>query len=68
MCCAVFFTPGARLYAQAVDCTFKPPVVKMDFGAGNNFPDLNLDALRNYRNDNIFDSRSHKCRVHNEYV
>lgn len=39
-----------QMQAQQYDCSFKPPVVKIDFGSGN-MPDINSARLPKYRRD-----------------
>ena len=37
------------LYAQQYDCTFKPPLLTIDFGTGRGIADINRSPLPNYR-------------------
>jgi hypothetical protein len=37
------------LHAQQYDCTFKPPLLTIDFGTGSDIDDINRSPLSNYR-------------------
>ena len=46
---SLFFQPAT---AQTLDCSFKPPILKIDFGSAGTAPGINIGYLSNYRQIN----------------